>query len=43
MMHAAHELNGPTFAHQILTTDVLIEALPKSVPAAYLSRSNPIP
>jgi nicotinamidase-related amidase len=20
MMHAAHELNGPTFAHEILTT-----------------------
>ena len=37
MMHAAHELNGPTFAHQILTTAALIEALPKSVPVAYLS------
>jgi len=43
MMHAAHELNGPTFAHQILTTAALIEALPKSLPAADLSRSNPIP
>ena len=29
-MHAAHELNGPTFAHAILTTDELLAALPKS-------------
>ncbi len=29
MMHAAHDLNGPTFAHAILTTAELIEALPK--------------
>ena len=28
MMHAAHELNGPTYAHAILTTDELIAALP---------------
>jgi len=28
MMHAAHELNGPTFAHAILTTAELIAALP---------------
>jgi len=27
MMHAAHELNGPTFAHAILTTDELIAAI----------------
>lgn len=27
MMYAAHELNGPTFAHQILTTEELIAAL----------------
>ena len=27
MMHAAHELNGPTFAHAILTTAELITAL----------------
>jgi nicotinamidase-related amidase len=27
MMHAAHELNGPTFAHAILTTTELIAAL----------------
>ncbi|MBB3316600.1 nicotinamidase-related amidase [Rhizobium sp. BK181] len=30
MMHAAHELNGPTFAHSILTTAELIEALPEA-------------
>jgi nicotinamidase-related amidase len=28
MMHAAHELNGPTFAHDILATADLIAALP---------------
>ena len=28
MMRAAHELNGPTFAHAILTTKELIAALP---------------
>ena len=27
MMHAAHELNGPTFAHSIVTTDELIANL----------------
>ncbi|MGP6427660.1 isochorismatase family cysteine hydrolase [Pseudomonas pharyngis] len=27
MMHAAHELNGPTFAHVITTTDELIATL----------------
>jgi len=27
LMHAAHELNGPTFAHAILKTDELIAAL----------------
>lgn len=26
-MHAAHELNGPTFAHAILTSEELIQAL----------------
>ncbi len=30
MMHAAHDLNGPTFAHAILTNAELIEALPKA-------------
>lgn len=28
LMHAAHELNGPTYAHAILTTDELIAGLP---------------
>jgi nicotinamidase-related amidase len=28
MMHAAHKLNGPTFAHSILTTAEVIAALP---------------
>ncbi|NEU99782.1 cysteine hydrolase, partial [Bradyrhizobium sp. UFLA 03-164] len=28
MMHAAHELNGPTYAHSILTTTEAIAALP---------------
>jgi hypothetical protein len=27
-MRAAHELNGPTFAHAIVTTDELLAALP---------------
>ncbi len=27
-MHAAHEINGPTFAHRIVTTSELIAALP---------------
>jgi hypothetical protein len=27
MMHAAHELNGPTFAHAIVTTPELIATL----------------
>jgi len=27
-MHAAHVLNGPTFAHRIITTEELIAALP---------------
>jgi nicotinamidase-related amidase len=29
MMHAAHDLNGPTFAHAILTTDELLAVLPQ--------------
>ena len=32
MMHAAHELNGPTFAHAIVTTKQLIGLLPNSWP-----------
>jgi len=27
MMHAAHELNGPTFAHSIVDTGTLISTL----------------
>jgi len=30
MMHAAHELNGPTFAHAILTTAEVVAALPEA-------------
>ena len=30
MMHAAHELNGPTYAHAILNTGELIAALPQA-------------
>ena len=33
MMHAAHELNGPTFAHAILTTNDLVAALPSEITA----------
>jgi nicotinamidase-related amidase len=33
MMHAAHQLNGPTYAHEILTTAELISAL-QAGPAA---------
>jgi hypothetical protein len=29
MMHVAHELNGPTFAHAILSTAELVAALPQ--------------
>jgi nicotinamidase-related amidase len=31
MMYAAHELNGPTFAHEIVTTAELLAALPQAV------------
>ena len=27
-MHAAHEVNGPSFAHTILTTEELLALLP---------------
>ncbi|MBC9032927.1 cysteine hydrolase [Sphingomonas sp. JC676] len=30
LMHAAHDLNGPTFAHAILTTAELLAALPSA-------------
>jgi nicotinamidase-related amidase len=33
MMYAAHDLNGPTFAHEILTTAELLAALPGTSPA----------
>jgi nicotinamidase-related amidase len=33
MMHAAHHLNGPTFAHAILTTQELLARLPGAMPA----------
>jgi nicotinamidase-related amidase len=29
-MHAAHEINGPIFAHAILTTNELLSKLPAS-------------
>jgi nicotinamidase-related amidase len=32
-MHAAHNLNGPTFAHAILTTEELLALLPATVDA----------
>jgi nicotinamidase-related amidase len=30
MMHAAHKLNGPTYAHAILKTGELVAALPSA-------------
>lgn len=36
MMRAAHELNGPTFAHAILTTEELLAALPLASPPTYV-------
>jgi hypothetical protein len=27
-MHAAHEINAPTFAHALVTTEALLAALP---------------
>ena len=33
-MHAAHEINGPTFAHAIMTTDAVIAALVKALSRA---------
>ena len=32
-MHAAHNLNGPTFAHAILTTEELLALLPATIDA----------
>ena len=30
MMHAAHELNGPSYAHAIVKTSEMIAALPSA-------------
>jgi nicotinamidase-related amidase len=30
LMHAAHDLNGPTYAHAILTTDEVVAALARA-------------
>lgn len=35
MMHAAHDLNGPTFAHAIVTTKQLIKLLADNAQEAY--------
>ena len=32
-MHAAHEVNGPRFAHAILTTEELLALLPETIDA----------
>ena len=42
MMRAAHELNGPTFAHAILTTEDLIAALPRAS-APLLAAASTVP
>ncbi|MGW9031438.1 hypothetical protein ACWGQ5_46975 [Streptomyces sp. NPDC055722] len=34
MMHATHELNGPTFAHAIVTTDRLVAVFDAAHPHA---------
>ena len=30
MLHAAHELNGPTYAHDIVTADEIVTAFEKA-------------
>jgi nicotinamidase-related amidase len=40
MMYAAHELNGPTFAHAILTTSELVAALPRATRDSALQASS---
>jgi nicotinamidase-related amidase len=40
MMHSAHELNGPTYAHEILTTAQLISALPTPSPAGSVADAD---
>ena len=32
-MHCAHDINGPTYAHAILDTNALLDALPRSIAA----------
>ena len=32
-MHAAHDINGPTYAHAILTTEELLAGLANRLPA----------
>jgi hypothetical protein len=32
-MHAAHEVNGPRFAHAILTTEERLALLPETIDA----------
>jgi hypothetical protein len=39
-MYAAHELNGPTFAHAILTTAELVQALGRTTDAALAGASS---
>jgi nicotinamidase-related amidase len=41
MIHAAHDLNGPTFAHAILTTPDLLAALPRWLDRAYADADHP--
>jgi len=43
MMYAAHELNGPTFAHAILTTEELVAALPRGTAQRTAARESPPP
>ncbi len=38
-MHAAHEVNGPRFAHAILTTEELLALLPSSAQRAFVSQT----
>jgi nicotinamidase-related amidase len=39
-MHAAHEINGPPFAHAILTTDELLALLPAALERGPLSSAT---
>ena len=42
MMYAAHELNGPTFAHAILTTSELVAALPRAIVIADVTSAKTV-